>query len=58
MWAKAFDYIRWPAVLGLLAALIVLQLFPELNPRNKSITPTNPSFSVAGNHYEPGVTSY
>lgn len=58
MWAKVFDYIRWPAVLGLLAALIALQLFPELNPRNKPATPNHPSFMVGDHHDEPGVTSY
>ncbi|MCR6650642.1 MAG: trypsin-like peptidase domain-containing protein [Cellvibrionaceae bacterium] len=58
MWAKAFEYIRWPAVLGLLAALIVLQLFPELNPRNKIASPNHPSFTVGNNQYEAGVTSY
>lgn len=34
MWQKAFDYLRWPATLGLLAGLLILQLFPELNPRH------------------------
>jgi Trypsin-like serine proteases, typically periplasmic, contain C-terminal PDZ domain len=58
MWAKVFDYIRWPAVFGLLAALIVLQLFPELNPRNPTVSPNHPSFTVGNTHYEPGVTSY
>lgn len=58
MWAKVFDYIRWPAVLGLLAALTVLQLFPELNPRRQAISPNHPSFTVGGIHYESGVTSY
>lgn len=58
MWAKVFDYIRWPAVLGLLAALIALQLFPELNPRNQTITPNHPSFTVGDHQYEQGVTSY
>lgn len=58
MWAKVFDYIRWPAVLGLLAALIALQLFPELNPRNAPSTPNHPSFSLGDHHYEQGVTSY
>ncbi len=58
MWAKVFDYIRWPAVFGLLAALTVLQLFPELNPRNPAVSPNHPSFTVGNTHYEPGVTSY
>lgn len=58
MWAKVFDYIRWPAVFGLLAALTVLQLFPELNPRNTVVSPNHPSFTVGNTHYEPGVTSY
>jgi serine protease DegS len=58
MWAKVFDYIRWPAVLGLLAALIALQLFPELNPRNKPVEPNHPSFTVGDHHDEQGVTSY
>jgi len=58
MWAKVFDYIRWPAVFGLLAALIVLQLFPELNPRNKAVSSSHTPFTVGNTHYEPGVTSY
>lgn len=58
MWAKVFDYIRWPAVFGLLAALIVLQLFPELNPRNKAVSANHAPFTVGNTHYEPGVTSY
>lgn len=57
MWAKVFDYIRWPAVLGLLAALIALQLFPELNPRNKPAALNHPSFMV-GDHQDDRVTSY
>ena len=32
-WLKAFDYLRWPAVLGLLTGLLLLQLFPDLRPR-------------------------
>lgn len=58
MWAKVFDYIRWPAVLGLLAALIVLQLFPELNPSNKPNAPHHPSFMLGDHYEERGMTSY
>ena len=35
-----WDFLRWPAVLGLLIGLLVLQIFPELNPRHTSV-PTN-----------------
>ncbi|WP_255429053.1 trypsin-like peptidase domain-containing protein [Saccharophagus sp. K07] len=38
-------------------ALIILQLFPELNPRNSPTAPHNPSFNVMGQQYE-GMTSY
>ena len=58
MVAKVFDYIRWPAVLGLLAALIVLQLFPELNPSNKPNAPHHPSFMLGDDSEERGMTSY
>ncbi|MBC6907305.1 PDZ domain-containing protein [Saccharophagus sp. K07] len=54
---RAFEYLRWPAVFGLLMALIILQLFPELNPRNSPTAPHNPSFNVMGQQYE-GMTSY
>lgn len=57
MWMRAFEYLRWPAVFGLLMALIILQLFPELNPRNSPTAPHNPSFNVMGQQYE-GMTSY
>lgn len=57
MWMRAFEYLRWPAVFGLLMALIILQLFPELNPRNSQTAPHNPSFNVMGQQYE-GMTSY
>lgn len=58
MWVKIFEYIRWPAILGLLAALTVLQLFPELNPRTRQTQSYPPSFVVAGNQYDHEVTSY
>lgn len=57
MWMRAFEYLRWPAVFGLLMALIILQLFPELNPRNSPTAPHNPSFNVMGQQYD-GMTSY
>jgi len=58
MWVKAFEYLRWPAVFGLLLALVIMQLFPELNPRNHQVAPVDPSFMVAGSHYEQAMTSY
>lgn len=37
MLTKVVEYLRWPVVLGLLGALLILQLFPQLNPSR----PTN-----------------
>lgn len=36
--AKFIDFLKWPVTIGLLAGLILLQLFPQLNPRVQSIT--------------------
>jgi len=58
MWKKLLDYLRWPAVVGLLIALTALQLFPELNPRTRKLQPSHAPFVLAGNPYEHQVTSY
>ncbi len=34
MWQALFHYLRGPMIIGLLIGLVVLQLFPDLNPRN------------------------
>lgn len=58
MWKTLLDYLRWPAVMGLLIALTALQLFPELNPRTRQAQPAHAPFVLAGNHYEHQTTSY
>lgn len=42
---KLVEYVRWPLISGLLVALLVLQLFPELNPRTVQQESVAPSFS-------------
>lgn len=58
MWKTLLDYLRWPAVVGLLIALITLQLFPELNPRTRDSQPPHAPFVLAGNQYDHQVASY
>jgi serine protease DegS len=58
MWKTLLDYLRWPAVVGLLTALIALQLFPELNPRARPQQPAHAPFVLTGNQFEHQVTSY
>lgn len=58
MWKTLLDYLRWPAVVGLLVALTALQLFPELNPRTRHLQPAHAPFIPAGNQYDHQVASY
>lgn len=58
MWKALLDYLRWPLMLGLLIALTVLQLFPELNPRTRQLQPAPAPFVLSGNHYDHPVSSY
>lgn len=44
---KLLNFLRWPAVFGLLLAVMTLQLFPELNPRAPQMHPYNPSFVLS-----------
>lgn len=56
---KFLEYLRWPLVSGLLVALLLLQFFPELNPRNYGTPLPHPSFTLAGQHFnDPPLTSY
>lgn len=55
MWHRLIDYIRWPATIGILLGLCVLQLYPELNPRNKSQEPLT---SIAAPNIAQMQTSY
>ncbi len=34
---KWIEFVKWPVIIGLLTGLILLQLYPELNPRNRSM---------------------
>lgn len=47
---KLFDFVRWPALFGLLLAVMTLQLFPELNPRAPKAQQHNPSFVLSSDH--------
>lgn len=47
---KVLEFLRWPAVFGLLLAVMALQLFPELNPRAPETPSHNPSFVLSDNH--------
>lgn len=56
---KFIEYVRWPLISGLLIALLVLQLFPELDPRNTQEPSTRPSFSsVENNSSTAPIVSY
>lgn len=44
---KLLDFLRWPAVFGLLLAVVALQLFPELNPRGRQTQVHSPSFILS-----------
>jgi serine protease DegS len=46
---KLINFLRWPALFGLLLAVMALQLFPELNPRAPKIQTNNPSFVLSDN---------
>lgn len=61
---RMIEFLKWPVVIGLLCGLIVLQIFPELNPRfaDRSPTPTNSgkpitSYAEAVNRAAPAVVS-
>lgn len=47
---KLLNFMRWPALFGLLLAVMALQLFPELNPRTPQKPSHNPSFVLSDNY--------
>ncbi len=57
-WRNVVNYIRWPATFGLLAGLILLQLFPELNPRHALHITASSASSSGGPVAGQGVYSY
>jgi serine protease DegS len=62
MWGRLIEYVRWPAVTGLLFALILLQLFPELGPGQHTPNPTLvqagvSSYAEAVNRASPAVVN-
>ena len=61
---KLIEFLKWPVIVGLLIGLVVLQIFPELNPRYRDITPstrlvqpTALSYAEAVNKAAPSVVS-
>lgn len=57
MWIKIIEFIRWPAVFGILIALCLLQLYPELNPRSTDAQRPSPSFIQSRSNWD-SPTSY
>ncbi len=41
---KIVEFLRWPVTIGLLAGLLLLQLFPQMNPRIQSASSPSPPF--------------